>query len=171
MIHTLKLGIALLCIGGSLACYSQEKGPSVISPAGEVSKGGGIILEWTVGEPAIETVSTSSALYTQGFHQPVLHVQKLTTGKEVASLQNKILVYPNPATSVINVQLDNPFSSALIISLIDEAGKQVSSNRLPAQSSLLRLNIGALSSGVYILRITDAKGSAQNNYKIIKSSK
>jgi len=171
MIHTLKPSIALLCIGGSLACYSQEKGQSVISSAGDVSKGGGIILEWTVGEPAIETVSTSSALYTQGFHQPVLHVQKLTTGKEVASLQNKILVHPNPATSVINVQLDKPFGSELILSLIDAEGKQVSNNRLPAHSSLLKLNICRLSSGVYILRITDAKGSAQNDYKIIKSSK
>jgi len=168
MIHTLKLSTALFCIGGSLACYSQEKGQSIISSAGDVSKAAGIILEWTVGEPVIETVSTSLALYTQGFHQPILQVQKLTTGKVMTSLQNKILVYPNPATSVINVQLENTSSSELIISLTDQAGKQVSNDRLPAHSSLLRLNVGRLSSGVYILCITDARGSAQNDYKIIK---
>ncbi len=128
-------------------------------------------MEWTVGEPAIETVSTSSALYTQGFHQPALQVQRMSSGKDVTALKNKILVYPNPATSVINLQLDKPSSSELVIWLMDEAGRQVLQNRLPANSSSLSLNVSRLSRGAYILRITDVRESSQNDYKIIKAAK
>lgn len=164
----LKTCALMLFIGGSLTCFSQEKSPSVISSAGDVSKGGGLILEWTLGEPAVETLSTSTALYTQGFHQPVLQVQKINKSQDMAALDN-ILVYPNPATSVINLQLEKPTSSELVISLIDAGGKLVLSNRLPTNSGFLKLNVSTLPGGPYILRIRDVKGTAQSDYKIIKT--
>ncbi|MBC7511686.1 MAG: T9SS type A sorting domain-containing protein [Ferruginibacter sp.] len=166
--NVLKTCIVILCVSSSSSCFAQEKSPSVISSAGDVSKGGGLILEWTLGEPAVETLSTSTALYTQGFHQPVLLVQKINKSQDMAAINN-IIVYPNPATSVINLQLEKPSTSELVISLIDASGKLVLNNRLSTNSSFLKLNVSNLRTGTYILRIIDLKASAQSDFKIIKT--
>ncbi|MDQ6813117.1 MAG: hypothetical protein M3040_05235, partial [Bacteroidota bacterium] len=48
----------------SSAQYSDQ---SVISAAGDISKSANLILEWTLGELATETVSSKDNMYTQGF--------------------------------------------------------------------------------------------------------
>lgn len=169
MIHALKPSLALLCISCSLACFSQEKNSSVIAAAGDVSKGGNIILEWTVGEPVIETASSASARYTQGFHQPSLEVQKITSKKELATLQFSAHVYPNPSAEILNIRLSQVSETPLLISLVDAGGKVLLRNAFPANSTLLKINVSRLSGGVYILKITDAKGSIQSNYKVIRA--
>ena len=67
----LLLGI---CIAGF--ARSQQLSPSIIASDGGISKAAGISLEWTLGEPTVESLSTSDRLYTQGFHQPILLVKK-----------------------------------------------------------------------------------------------
>jgi hypothetical protein len=169
MLNVKQTCLPAFLIGCSSFCFSQEKGSSVIAAAGGISKGGTIILEWTVGEPAVETLSSSSSLYTQGFHQPLLQVQKLSNQGDVAALKNAINVYPNPATSVINMQLEKASETGLLVSLIDGGGKVVFNNLLPPNSTFLKINVVRLSQGAYILRITDAKGTMQSDYKIIKA--
>lgn len=168
MINVSKPCLLALLSGISGFVFAQVKGPSVIASAGGISKTANLILEWTVGEPAVETLSSSSSLYTQGFHQPVLEVQKLSTGRELASLKNKLLVYPNPATSVINIQLDKPAESPLLVSVLDMNGKVLATNNFPVSSTLLRINVSRLAQGAYLLRITDTRGTIQDDYKIIK---
>lgn len=169
MIHPVKVPLALLFIVSSLACFSQEKTPSVIAAAGDVSKGGNVILEWTVGEPVIETTTSASAKYTQGFHQPLLEVQKIAPKKGAAALKFSAHVYPNPATAVLNIQLDHASENTLSVSLVDAGGKVLLNNVIPVNSTLLRINVSRLSGGAYILRIMDAKGNLQSNYKVIKA--
>ncbi len=152
-----------------MSCFSQEKNQSVIASAGEVSKSSTIVLEWTVGEPFIETVSSASSLYTQGFHQPVLEVHKLGAGKDVAVGKNTFRVFPNPTTAIINVQLDKTSEKPLLVSLMDGSGKVLLNNKFPVNSTALKINVQRLSQGAYILRITDNAGSLQGNYKIIKA--
>lgn len=149
--------------------FSQDKVQSVISSAGDVSKGVGIIIEWTIGEPAIETVSSSLALYTQGFHQPVLQVHKLSTDNKVAKGKNTFQVFPNPTTAIVNVQLEKASETPLMVSLLDAAGKIILNNQFPANSIALKINVQRLSQGAYILRITDTAGNLQGSYKIIKA--
>jgi len=169
MIKVLQPCLLVLFIGSSLSGFSQEKSQSVIASAADISKAGNVILEWTVGEPAVETLSNSAAIYTQGFHQPLLEVQKMSTGRDLASVKDIVRVYPNPSTAIINVQLQKATPEALVVSLIDVSGKVLLNNNLPANSTILKINVSRLSQGAYILRITNAQGNIQGNYKIIKA--
>lgn len=168
MIHALKPSFALLFIISSLACYSQQKTPSVIASAGDVSKGGNVILEWTVGEPVIETASSPSIKYTQGFHQPLLEVQKVAPKRELAARTFSAHVYPNPSSAVLNIQLDQVSQNPVLVSLLDAGGKVLLSNAIPANSTMLKINVSGLSGGAYLLRLMDAKGNLQSDYKVIK---
>ncbi len=72
----MKLHLYLIIIAAATSSNSfcQHNNQSVIAAAGNISKAGNITLEWTLGEPVIETVSTTLGLLTQGFHQPLLIV-------------------------------------------------------------------------------------------------
>jgi len=157
-----------ICLAISLSSFGQEKNQSVIAAAGDVSKSGTIILEWTVGESAVETITSSNSIFTQGFHQPMLQVQKISTDKLAAS-KNAFKVYPNPATAVINIEPQKVSDVALLISLIDINGKVIMNNNLPAKSAAVKLNVSNLSQGTYLLRISNAAGVLQGEYKIIKA--
>lgn len=169
MKHALKSSFVFLFIVSSLACFSQETNPTVIASAGDVSKGSNVILEWTVGEPVIETASSASSKYTQGFHQPLLEVQKVTPKRQLAARKFSAHVYPNPSSAVLNIQLDQVSENPLLVSLVDAGGKVLLSNAIPANSTMLKINVSRLSGGAYILRIRDAKRDLQSNYKVIKA--
>ena len=170
MINVLQSCLLALFIGSSISCFSQEKNQSVIASAGEVSKSSTIVLEWTVGEPLIETVSSATSLYTQGFHQPVLEVHKLVgAGEEGAPGKNTIQIFPNPTTAIINVQLEKASEKPLLVSIMDVSGRVLLNNTFPVNSTALKINVHRLSNGAYTLRITDAAGTFQGDYKIIKA--
>jgi len=152
----------------ALSSFSQGKTPSVIAAAGGTAKGANIILEWTVGEPIVETVSNTTSMYTQGFHQPVLQVQKWTNPKNASAAANTILVYPNPTTAIINIQLQKTYEQTLEVSLLDLNGKLVYRNNIPAAATAQQINVSRLSQGAYMLHIRDKKGTVQEEFRIIK---
>ena len=158
-----------ICLAVSLSSFGQEKNQSVIAAAGDVSKSATIILEWTVGEPAVETITSPSSILTQGFHQPLLQVQKISATKEAVASKNTFRVYPNPATSIINIEPEKISDVTLLISLVDINGKVIMNNNLPAKSAAVKLNVTNLSQGTYFLRISNAAGVLQGEYKIIKA--
>jgi len=134
-----------------------------------VSASSGFVLEWTVGEYIVESITSRSVLLTQGFHQSFLQVQKLTAGKEESLLENLVHVYPNPSSRYVNILLKKPSETPLFLSLLDVTGKAVITERLRSNSVAARLNVGPLSQGTYLLKIANANGIVQGSYKIIKA--
>jgi hypothetical protein len=159
----------VLLLGTSLSAIGQQKSPSVIAAAGDRSKAGNIVLEWTVGEMAIETIATRSGMYTQGFHQPVLQIEKQNHRDNIVQTNHSILVYPNPTTAIINIQLNKASETPLVVSFMDVTGKLLLTNTIPANSRLEKINVSRYTQGTYVLRITDATGTLQGEYKIIKA--
>lgn len=64
MIKVLQPCLLVLFVGGSLSSFSQENNQSVIAAAGDVSKSPNLVLEWTLGETAVETINSGKGLYT-----------------------------------------------------------------------------------------------------------
>lgn len=60
--------LLLLCITST--ANAQQQYPTTISPAGNSSSNGGILLESSVGGLAVTSMNTPTFLYTQGFLQP-----------------------------------------------------------------------------------------------------
>src|ERR1044071_8112875 len=89
---------------------AQDLDQNVIASAGGVDKTSKISLEWTLGEFAVETITTAKNLYTQGFHQPILTVKsyystpKAESSHDILSMY-KVSLAPNPVQSFVNVYI------------------------------------------------------------------
>lgn len=153
---------------------TQTLKPSVIASDGGISSSGNISLEWTLGEFAIETVSSGKKLYTQGFHQPILAVKKSTSVSVQESLTGnadtyRVLLAPNPTRSYVNVFIASMKSEEHKFSLFDLSGKKVLTKQGNGKDYSVRIEMGHLASGMYLLDIRDKYGTMIRTFKIVKA--
>lgn len=79
----------------------------------------------------------------------------------------EIRVFPNPVEDMLNVESINSVS-LLEIELLDVLGKQIINTKTISQStSIFRLNISSINSGIYFLRVMNKDNNSQI-FKIIK---
>jgi hypothetical protein len=156
-----------------ITAQAQELSPSVISSGGEVTKTPGISLEWTLGEFAVETISAGKKIYTQGFHQPILNVRSFHSPPSFESSKKhtgfNILVSPNPTQSFINIHVQAEANEQHNFCLFDMNGRKVLSMQAKGHSYVLRMELGRLSGGVYLLDIRDKNGKMIEAFKIVKA--
>jgi len=160
--------LLVLLIGSSLSGFSQEKNQSVIASAGDISKGGNVTLEWTLGELAVEKAVGNEKIYTQGFHQPML-ITKLKPSNEVIS-GYRVSIYPNPVLSILNIHIQSIIDSKVYLKLLDANGSVVYNNSTYSRSSSVKIDMHAFASGVYFLTVTGLSGVTIGTYKIVKAS-
>ena len=141
-----------------LNAYSQNVSPEILSSAGGTLSNAQYLVDWTLGEPVIETVTGTTYILTQGFHQPDFFIISIQESPEYS-----ILVYPNPVSSVIMIQTD--IQKPLRASLYDLNGKLLNEIRFIESTEL---NISNLSRSVYLLKIIDQN---KNTIKIVKITK
>lgn len=75
-----------------------------------------------------------------------------------------ISVSPNPATDVLNIQ--GLGAGGAMLTVLDLSGREV--GRLQAPGDGAQLSLGGLSSGVYVLRVSDARGAEVRNIRVVK---
>lgn len=80
---------------------------------------------------------------------------KSPTGVVTATAVKNVKIWPNPATTALNVSF-NPNTGIRSVSVYNTIGKVVSQYRV--QGSSAKLDISNLPAGVYILRLSGAKG-------------
>ncbi len=95
-----------------------------------------------------------------------IYVVKLTSDGTIAwekeiIVNNKVSVYPNPGTDYININSDVEYSN---FSLFDLNSKIVISDNTGAKT----INTSSLKQGIYIYKITDAKGNTLKTGKWVK---
>lgn len=99
--------------------------------------------------------------------------EKVTAGTEVISVNELIndarfALYPNPASSVVNVLVpENSFSNTITISITDILGKVVYRQNSQMRFGLIQLNLYDLSNGAYFINLHD--GSSSRTQKLIIS--
>jgi hypothetical protein len=161
-------------LGASLFAAAQWLRPEVIASQGGVSKSENISLEWTLGEFAVESVLSGSRLFTQGFHQPLLITKEFYSAPDFKSAENKtdktytVKVFPNPATSLIQVNLEFQTEERIVLSMVDFRGAKVFSRHIHAASYSGNINVSGLAQGVYLLEIKKQDGQTVKTFKIIK---
>jgi hypothetical protein len=81
--------------------------------------------------------------------------------------QSGVIVYPNPATTMVTLQTPG-HSGEVIVRLTSPEGKLVLEKSLPANEAVnTKLNTTGLSAGIYFLNVSS--GEAQKNLKLIIS--
>lgn len=156
--------VGLLLLVTSVA-YSQNESPTLLSSQSGYDTSKNMVLEWTLGDSAIETITTEDTMFTQGFIQPYSE-----SSKAIVQMVDDILIFPNPVDTHLNVRLlshddDNGIVSIDIYNVNGSIIKQFKNGF--SLSKTLQLDISDLQSGIYFVRISDAT-SVLKSHKIIK---
>jgi Secretion system C-terminal sorting domain len=151
-----------------VAPTSKSFGPTIISPAGGISKYSEIQLEWTLGESYISSASNDAHLYTAGFHQPIVLRQELVYQSDTD--KSKITVFPNPVDNILNVRLQLVQQDFVTLILTDVLGKSISVQSIDGKATKAEVSVKDLTSGAYQLQVLDTNGKPISAFKIIKSN-
>lgn len=162
------LFIAALLICGSAVFAQSFLERQVIASQGASDRTERIRLDWTLGEPAVATLTTPSGLWTEGFQQPVLHVEAAAP-TTTAPYVYDIRVAPNPTSGRLSVQFPGELlQEELVWELFDLHGKSLQRQILPAPSDQ-DIDVGIYPDGMYLLRFSTRQGQLLQTYRIVKT--
>ena len=131
-----------LFISLNFTVFAQE----LISSSGNYFKNSEFSVSWSVGEPITETVSNSSNILTQGFHQSLLNTSSVY---ELPNLNIQIKIAPNPTSDFLFLSI-NKFQS-FSYELYDFNGKLLEKKKIQDKSTIISFNRYAFAA--YFLKI------------------
>ncbi len=150
-----KILVLLMSIT-SVFAFGQE----VISNGGSSLSNGEYTIDFTIGEPVIETVQNDGKMLTQGYHQPTLAIIEVKQIDENFSAA----LFPNPATSFLNVELEA--FDGVSFQLQDVNGKIIEQQGI--NQKVTSINVKSLDRGVYMLKLVDENDNKLKSYKFLK---
>jgi len=141
--------------------FSQTLSNKVIANGGSFSSASWGSLSATIGEAVITTLPSANLTLLQGFQQPTSglagiysHVQPL-----------KAIIYPNPATTALTLEITLPIASNITYKIFDVNGKQLNNDVFSVDAShptLKTIDVNDLCNGFYLLTLNDDSGIFQN---------
>jgi hypothetical protein len=141
--------------------YNLTNAQEVISTQGDSFSNSTLGIDYTIGEVAILTLTNSSNILTQGFHQTNLTV--LGIDDYDASFQ--VHIFPNPANRVLNLELLN--FEGLNYEIYDMLGRLFLKDKILNSKTFIDVN--RLSNGLYLLVLTGENNQKLKTYRIIKN--
>ena len=170
------LVLALLLVGsGSTAQAQWAVQNQVLASSGGTWSVGGWTLDFTLGEPVIETWALGApgsagagsggwGSVTQGFHQPQRVRVPVVSPVGVPDLPVGVAeVYPNPFSSDIHLRL--PASGPWTCILVDAHGRQVAHGGGAWEGERV-WDLSGLASGSYVLIFQNAEGHGGRTHLI-----
>jgi hypothetical protein len=175
----MKNTLVILLFGISMHYTSsaQQLSPSFLSSSGDMSQGAGILLEWALGDLAVETTYSKASIYTQGFIQPLLIIEELEENDRQfdhypghhLSQEPAVLVYPNPTRSYLKLEFEQAIEAQMCISLVDVYGKNLLQYELQRGQDNLNVQLDQYPDGIYLLRVVDKTNQSAKTFKITKT--
>jgi hypothetical protein len=153
--------------GTAVVVNSQQLELDIISSAGNVSKTPTMQVDWTLGEPCIESLSSATGMYTQGFHQPIA---VLTKKAIVMGAKLKIFAAPNPVSTMLKVSFEAEKEETVLLSIRDAGGRIIFKERVVTSAKGFEINMSGFSSGLYLLSAQTLSGAQSENIKIVKTN-
>ena len=147
-----KLRYAVIALSLSLPVFSQSIERNVLASAGKDFTAANGSLEFTLGETVTHTMSDLS----NGFHQPIFSITKVSAVPEALGLS----IFPNPSNQIVFVKF-NTQQQHTLIELCDVSGQVLQSKRLDGYQQ--EINLNECANGAYYLKINQTQF-----YKIIK---
>jgi hypothetical protein len=158
--------VLLLVLGYCGNLLSQQLSHQVLVPGAGVIFTGSVSYSQTVGETAVEIVSSPGFVFTQGFQQPGIKVMF-----ETPPPGNGVKVFPNPASDLIKVELFGEFARSFRIELVNITGTIVRSEKIAFNGQfwhIKELPVGDLLNGLYFVRVMSDDMLINRIFKIEK---
>ena len=156
--------------------YAQSIAPSVFNAAGASFKQGYYQFEWSVGELSLigeMTSSNNSFVITNGFIQPFIHNPARDNSNNIFD-NDEIKVFPNPASSYVEINFMTKQKGRITLSFYDGSGKKIytTTDWYYGVGMIKRIPVSKLPNEVYMLHVDldpDPGSVAKKGvYKIIK---
>jgi hypothetical protein len=134
--------LAVLCL---MACPHESVAQAAIGSTGGTIRQGDRILEYAIGQIAIETIKSSSNAVTQGLLQPSIKVT--VSVNQQFDDQYWLKVFPNPTANVLNISTDYPSFTSYVI--LDIQGRLIKTAAFQDPA----IDISMLSNGTYVINL------------------
>ena len=144
--------------GSSIISLTAQS--NIVATGGDAAGSGGLV-SYSVGQLDYSTKSGTTGIVTEGLQQPF--EINVATGIEEIGIDLEAVVFPNPASDYIELQIDDLDSRALNYVLFDNSGKLII--RDPVLSNVTTINLSALSGGIYFLSVSE-NGLVIKTFKI-----
>ncbi len=152
-----------------IAAATQAQDQSVLSAAGGSSLTPNYTLDWTMGEYAVETITTANKMYTQGFHQP-LQVVAATNPVEKSGVVYNISIAPNPVVSILNFSISSKNDVRVFVTVTNIHGVIFKQFNVNSAAGSLQIDMNGLPPGTYTLIVRDGVSAhIIKTYLIIKA--
>lgn len=135
----------------SMGLLAQE---AIVSSGNEASGTGGSA-SFSVGQVAYVTLEAENGSVAQGVQQ-VFDVT-ISSSPEILMDEASMLVFPNPSSSSITIELNTPSFTSAEVRIVDAHGKPWLIDQL--QSIRSRIDLSALPAGSYFLVLTPVGGN------------
>jgi hypothetical protein len=145
-------------------CTAQTSKPDIVATASGNSSNVSGSLNWTVGEPLIETGSSTNNFLTQGFQQPP-GIAILSVNRTNNQSGGKISAYPNPVSS--SVYITSSINQPLKVDVMDLTGRKMFSKNLSGNDDNI-VNMADYSNGIYLFKVYSTDGQLLQTLKIDK---
>lgn len=168
MLKNLFTLIFMLIIHSANAQVSISQ--SVIASGGNFSSTSTYSISSTTGESMVSTKISGSIDLTEGFQQSSSS-STTTSLKQMSANDFSILVYPNPTSDYISIEVTTDTNLNLGIEIVDMLGKtckEIITLKQFKDKSIYQCNVNEYPSGIYFLKVTSVNG---NNNKTIKIQK
>lgn len=119
----------------------------VAASAGGSGNAGAITIDYTVGEPVVESLAAGGLLLTQGFQQPEI-VPALPPGSEPLF---DFLLFPNPAVTTVKVGFNLVTDATVVLLIVNTTGQLMyqSVQHYGAGKILIPTPVDRLAAGIY----------------------
>jgi hypothetical protein len=164
MVKSAGILIVLSLLGSGTDLFSQRLSHQVLVPVAGVSYIEGISYSQTIGETAVEIISSSDCVFTQGFQQPGIKLSPETLVEG-----NGVEVYPNPASEYLKIKLFGDVSRDFRIEIINITGMIVISEKLSFIDNYYlekSYPVGKFNKGIYFVRVISTDKTINRTFKI-----
>jgi len=157
-------------------CSAQSIAPSVINTSGGSFQSGYYQFEWSIGELALVgemSSSNNSFVITNGFIQPFIQYPARDNNNTIFGT-DEIKVFPNPASSYVEINFLTKQKGRITLSFYDGSGKKIytATDWYYGVGMIKRIPVSKLPNEVYMLHVDldpDPGSVAKKGvYKIIK---
>ena len=136
----------------------------IVASSGNSGSAAGYTVDWTLGEPVIETISGSTHILTQGLHQTKLLATAIS---EMKFPGLEVKVYPNPTGRFLNLEIIQTGNELFFYELTDITGRKSVLKQMHTNTE--EIDMGSYVSGIYFLNVTTRNREYVTTFKIIKN--
>ena len=157
-----KKTVVILLLGfGIITAQAQQ---AATATGGDASGSGGTIA-YSVAQIVYTTNTGTTGSVAQGVQQ-AYEISVVTGIKNETKTSMSLVVFPNPTTSLLNLQIADLKTEQLTYQLTDALGKLIIENKITESST--QINMNAQAEAIYFLNVLENNQTVKT-FKIIKN--